>query len=169
MSEPVFDGISSFDLEEFERTGYSDLDALGMSRALLVDAIPCLNSIYPDLTDAQKSLVKYAILEMAKYIKIEFQSFDTALSPFQSETIGSWSYSKASASVKSGQASGVPGFDRAVSLLGGLCSVDGDGIASVTSERVFQPGIDSYLSDRLRKSNMSPQHDFFYTVYPWRH
>ena len=65
MSEPVFDGVSSFDLEEFESTGYSDLDALGMSRALLVDAIPCLNSIYQDFTDAQKSLVKYAILEMA--------------------------------------------------------------------------------------------------------
>ena len=168
MTDATF-GIVPYDLVNFEQDGYSDEDALEMATSLLKEAVPCLAEKEGDLTDTQRKLVRFGILEMAKYIKIEFSAFDSALSPFQSETIGSWSYSKAASAVSAQQSTGVPGFDRAVELLGGLCSADGGSIASVTSEQVFKPGFEYYERKRMEQSGVIPRpYPPTYVVYPWR-
>ena len=169
MSEPIIGGLDPEALDDFESEGYSNEDALELASGLLYAAIPCLASIESTLTPAQSKIAKFAVLEMAKYIKIEFSAFDSALSPFQSETIGSWSYSKAASAVSAQQSTGVPGFDRAVELLGGLCSADGGSVASVTSEQVFKPGFEFYERKRMEQSGVIPRpYPPTYVVYPWR-
>jgi hypothetical protein len=62
-------------------------------------------------------LAKNGILEMADKIYLS-QPFQEAMaSPFQSETIGSYSYSRTVAAVKKGDATGVMWFDLAVNKL----------------------------------------------------
>lgn len=150
MSSGSFmDGITPFALNEFEEAGYSDEDVLALAEGLLLDAIPCLNSVYPNFTESQKTTIKFAVLEMAKYIKIDYFNFERATSPFQSETIGSYSYSKMAANIKKREDTGVPGFDRAVAQFAGLCSIDSEGGgASTTSEQVFKPGYGEFIERR---------------------
>lgn len=143
MSDEMYiDGIDVEDLAEFEEEGYSEEDAITLGKGLLLRAIPCLPTIYDSLDEAELLLIKYAILEMAKYLRIEYSNFERATSPFQSETIGSYSYSRLMRSVQAGEETGVPQFDRAVALIGPKCyAEDGsDDVAFATSEQVFQEG-----------------------------
>lgn len=149
MTDSFMDGITPDVLQTFEDEGYSDEEVLLLAQGLLLEAIPCLNSIYEKFTDAQKLTIKFAVLEMAKYIKIDYFNFDRATSPFQSETIGSYTYSKMANNVRLNVHTGVPGFDRAVTQFAGLCDVDGGiGAAQTTSEQVFKPGYDRFIHAR---------------------
>jgi hypothetical protein len=80
---------------------------------------------YP--TDVNLSmLVKNGILDMADKIYLSQPYQEASASPFQSETIGSYSYSKAVASVKKGDNTGIMWFDLAVNKL----KAAGSGIAA---------------------------------------
>lgn len=148
-SESFIGGIEPVDLESFENEGYSEQDALDLAQGLLLVAIPCLETIYEKFSVIQKKTIRFAVLEMAKYIKVDFDNFDRATSPFQSETIGSYSYSKMAASIRSGSATGVPAFDRAVEQFASMCDLGGlDGGTYVSSEMVFKPGFDRYLQEK---------------------
>jgi hypothetical protein len=71
---------------------------------------------YPD--DANLSmLAKNGILDMADKIYLSQPYQEASASPFQSETIGSYSYAKATAAVKKGDATGIMWFDLAVNKL----------------------------------------------------
>lgn len=158
-SENFIEGIEPSDLNSFEEEGYSDQDSLDLAQGLLVVAIPCLNTIYDKLTAIEKKTIRFAVLEMAKFIKIDFDNFERSTSPFQSETIGSYSYSKMMSSVKRGDDTGVPAFDRAVSQFASLCAVDGlDGGAYISSEQVIKPGYDRYIHEREEHSYEYPHH-----------
>lgn len=63
------------------------------------------------------SLARYGILDMADKIYLSQPYQQTTNSPFQSETIGSYSYSKMSQATKKGDATGVMWFDLAVNKL----------------------------------------------------
>lgn len=155
------DGITPADLEEFEAEGYSDEDAIDLAQGLLEDAVPCLSNIYTDLSVADKKVAKFAILEMAKYIKIDYFNFERSTSPFSHETIGSYSYSKMVKSVAAMESTGVPAFDRAVVILGSLCDLEEGGItggAVATSEIVFAPGYDDFISRRENGSSATGWH-----------
>lgn len=63
------------------------------------------------------SLAKYGILDMADKIYLSQPYKQATTSPFQSETIGSYSYSKLTKSVSKGDSTGVTWFDLAVNKL----------------------------------------------------
>lgn len=150
MSELNIEGVSPLSLQDFEMEGYSDEDALTLAQGLLASAVPCLSTLYPLMTAGDKLLAKYAVLEMAKYIKIDYFNFERSTSPFQGETIGSYSYNKISSSVGRGEATRVPRFDDAVSRFVGLCEDAGSGVGttSASSEQVFKPGFDNYMASK---------------------
>lgn len=149
MSEPSYiEGVDVNTFTSFEVEGYTDEEALVLAQGLLERAVPCLATIYPTLSAAERMVAKFAVLEMAKYIKIDYYHFERATSPFQSETIGSYTYNKMARSIQTSTETGVPGFDRAVSDLGALCEMAGDGGSGATSEQVFKPGYTSFIERR---------------------
>jgi hypothetical protein len=66
---------------------------------------------------ALSTLAKNGILDMADKIYLNQPYRETTATPFQSETIGSYSYSKAVSAVKKGDSTGVMWFDLAVNKL----------------------------------------------------
>lgn len=162
MSEISFDGVTADDFEDFETSGYTTEDALDISSNLLRDAVPCLDSIYPTLSPSKKDLVKFAIFEMSKYLKMEYANFKRVAGPFQSESFGSYSYSKMGSSANSGN-SGVPGFDRAVSILGEMCPTSQDpNKASAKYEEVFSSSYPEFIEGIEGSPNDFPN------VWIWR-
>lgn len=140
------DGLTVGEFEDFESDGYSSEDALELAKGLLEDAIPCLDRLYPTFNNAQTKAIKYAVYEMAKYIKVDHFNFEDATSPFQSETVGSYTYSKVSASVRNREDTGVPAFDRAVEMFAHFCiDVDDTYSSSTSSEQVFKHGYGEFL------------------------
>lgn len=151
MSEDplIIEGVDVDTFQNFEEDGYSDEEALALSQGLLEGAIPCLKSLYSGLSDYQKMIVKFAVMEMAKYLKLHYEDFSKVTSPFQSESIANYSYSKMAASIKAKENTGVPAFDRAVDVIGELCSAEGGtGEFQVVSETVFQPGYGNFIRRR---------------------
>jgi hypothetical protein len=71
-------------------------------------------------------LAKNGILDMADKIYLSQPFREATASPYQSETIGSYSYSKTVSAVKKGDATGVMWFDLAVSKLKSGGSTIGD-------------------------------------------
>src|SRR5688572_12904547 len=77
----------------------------------------------PPTDPDQAQLADYAVLEMADRLYLEQPHARTAASPFQSETIGSYSYSKGNdmlARIKAGKSLGMRWWDLALALLGRL-------------------------------------------------
>lgn len=72
---------------------------------------------FPEDSEHAK-LVRFAILQMADSFVLGQQYQQIAASPFSSETIGSYSYSKALKSMAAGAPTGVYWFDLAMQLLG---------------------------------------------------
>lgn len=114
-------------------------EALSQATLLLVLATGLDN--YPESTN-EAALAKNGILDMADSIYLSQPYKEATSSPFQSESIGSYSYSKLTKSVKKGDATGVTWFDMAVSKLrtagagivnsGSIIGMEYDGLA-VTS------------------------------------
>lgn len=96
-------------------TPYADDSAI--PQALLLFKIGTCLASPDDLTDTEKQLVDMAILSMADSIYLS-QPFAAAMaSPFNSESIGSYSYSKTAKAVASGAPTGIMWFDLAVTQL----------------------------------------------------
>lgn len=72
---------------------------------------------YLPLDSNLAKLVKYGIMDMADKIYLSQPYAEATASPYQSETIGSYSYSKSMQAVKKGDATGVMWFDLAVNKL----------------------------------------------------
>jgi hypothetical protein len=102
---------------------------------LLFKYATCLTEFPEPGTDGAK-LAGFAILAMADAIVLSqpYQSIEH--SPFASESLGSYSYSKASAQVQAGDPTGVMWFDMAVNQLG-VCTT-GDDIADGGGIEVFE-------------------------------
>lgn len=101
---------------------------------LLFKLATCLTD-WPTDPD-QAALARYAVLSMADALAIAQPYALTNGSPFQSETIGSYSYSKAQGAIKNGMPTGVSWFDLAVQKLG-VCELGGlDGGGGVASDSI---------------------------------
>lgn len=87
-NESYLDWVTVENFRDFEDSGYTDEEILGMAQLLIEKAIPCLPKIQGKLSGPEKDLIKNAIFEMARYLKNEESNFDQATSPFQSETLG---------------------------------------------------------------------------------
>lgn len=114
----------------------------------------CLSS--PDsLNDDQKLMIDFAILSFADSIHLVAPYQAVKASPFNSESIGSYSYSKAAGAVTRGKETGVFWFDKALQELS-VCDIM-DGIPMSSGIEVFnydetltqgsRPGIKRLLTD----------------------
>ncbi len=92
------------------------------------------------------TLAKNGILDMADKIYLSQPYKEAVASPYQSETIGSYSYSRAVAAVKKGDATGVMWFDLAVNKL----KSGGSGIGSSGSIQGMEWDGVEVVNDRAR-------------------
>lgn len=104
----TFTGRANADYTEFA------LEALNQA-SLLFSLATGLES-YPGNEDLAR-LAKNGILDMADSIYLSQPYRESSASPFQSETIGSYSYTKAMKAVSKGDATGIMWFDLAVNKL----------------------------------------------------
>lgn len=95
----------------------------------------CLASLN-DLNADGKNLARYAILAMADAIQLASQYASVHANPFNSESIGSYSYSKVAKAVADGFPTGVFWFDSAIQSLS-VCETT-DGLAMSGGIEVFE-------------------------------
>jgi hypothetical protein len=82
-------------------------------------------------------IVEQGIMSMAHALVVRAEDRDAEYAPFSSETIGSYSYSKAAGDVQARQSTGIAGFDAAVLFFNGI-NPDAMGAESwARSEHVF--------------------------------
>ena len=135
-------------------------------QALLLFKIGTCLAAPDDLTEDQQQMVDFAILAMADAIHLA-QPYQTALaSPFNSESIGSYSYSKTAKAIRQGNETGVDWFDIAIDQLsvcdelggsfmqGGIEIFENDGLFAGGVRLGGQRGNVDYLSPAdLNRSN----------------
>lgn len=90
----------------------------------------------PDWSSPIGHVIRAGILDMAWYIGTTKENQDEIFSPFSSERIGSYSYSKAVKAVQRGEDTDVPFFDMAVKWFKESV-FDGSGTFGLSSEHVF--------------------------------
>lgn len=116
MAYPSYD---SSDLAEFSgrpAVSYSLYADQALSQALLLFKIGTCLVEFPTL-ELEADLAKMGILSMADSIVLAQSTQKAAASPFSSESIGSYSYSKAAKAVSKGEETGIMWFDLAVKKL----------------------------------------------------
>jgi len=137
MALPVY---TIKDLEDFANkpAGYftTFADTAISQATLLFKIASCLNEAPSDPSDAE--LMKNAILDMAWNIYESNKYAATKFSPFSSETIGSYSYSRSMAKIKAGEDTGVMWFDLATMQLGVCELITGQGAYSSGGIEVFE-------------------------------
>lgn len=112
---------------------YAELSAL--PQATLLFKIATCRPTYP--SDPEEALLaRMAILAMADRASLAQKYQEAEASPFQSESLGSYSYSKMSAAASRGEKTGVMWFDLAVDRLG-QCEQN-DGIAGGGGIEIFE-------------------------------
>lgn len=107
------------DLSDFSgrpSLSYTAYSAQAITQAVLLFKIGTCLADFPQGQDGE--LAKMAILSMADSIFLAQKYQEAAASPFNSESIGSYSYSKTAKAVSSGQPTGIMWFDLAVDKLG---------------------------------------------------
>lgn len=88
------------------------------------------------LSTEEQQLIDFAILSMSDAIVLAAPYAEALASPFSSESIGSYSYSKAASAVQQGDATGIMWFDTAVDRLG-VCNFS-DGLAMSGGIEIFE-------------------------------
>lgn len=115
---------------------------------------------YPTNPNLAK-LTRYGIMDMADKIYLSQPYREASASPYQSETIGSYSYSKAANAVKKGNDTGVTWFDLAVSKvssgssIGATGSIEGmewDGISTAGGKAKIIGGSGSRTSEEADRA-----------------
>lgn len=114
LMPPTVAELAAFSGRESNTFGQFASEALAQATLLFYLATE-LESYPTNASQAQ--LAKYGILDMADKIYLSQPYQEAAASPFQSETIGSYSYSKTVSAVKRGDSTGVMWFDMAVNKL----------------------------------------------------
>lgn len=88
--------------------------------------------------DSDKALMlKYGILELADELVLKFPYKEVAAKPFSSETIMSYSYSKAAQRAHEGKKTGLLWFDLAVQELS-VCGSGDDGDVASSAVTIFE-------------------------------
>lgn len=137
--------LTKEDLSEFSTRpaeSYNDAQVkTALAQATLLFKIgTCLTNLPDDETSLE--LAKTAILAYADYIILSTPYAAAVASPFSSESLGSYSYSKSAAAVAKGDKTGVMWFDLAVSHLGACDSADG--VPSFGGIQVFDSDVPLY-------------------------
>lgn len=135
MAETALNPPDTGELAEFMAVEESSLDP--RSESMLQQATDLMAmatglEVYPGGRCSR--MMRMGILDMAWALLVGLANRTEQFSPFNSERIGSYSYSKAAAAVLQGDATGVPLFDMGVA-----CVAGGEGTTSISSEKVFNP------------------------------
>lgn len=137
---------------------FGDFAAEALTQATLLLMLATGLEAYPE-DENLAQLAVYGILDMADSIYLSQPYKESTASPFQSESIGSYSYSKLTRSVKKGNDTGVTWFDMAVSKLkatdsgvtasGSIEGMEWDGVAITPSGKYKIVGASgTYSTDR---------------------
>lgn len=112
------------------------------------DLMELASDVHEDPTeDLDLRVVTRGILSMAFALWIRGDDSEASYSPFSSERIGNYSYTKATNLISNRESTGVAAFDTAVSLLS-RAYVEGEAPPAMSSETVFDygyavdPGVD---------------------------
>lgn len=125
----------------------SDSDRATLFIELAADLLWMATNLEDNPTDTRlNTLVQYAICDMAIYLFVNRNDLDAVYSPFQSENIGSYSYSRALKAAVTGQATGVALFDKVVAYFLDL-AMNADGNGWAVSENVFRKGYEPLFID----------------------
>jgi len=124
------------------------------------------------LSADDQQLVDFAIISMADAIHLTAPYQKALASPFNSETIGSYSYSKTAKAVQKGQETGVMWFDMAIQRLSQCDEVSGiflgGGIEVFENDGVFTTGHFSqnfaYLTPAEVHDSIAFSQDPFYRI-----
>lgn len=117
------------DLEDYSgrpSQSYSKYSETALKQALLLFKIGTCLAQFPD-DPIKAELAKNAILAMADSIFLSQRYQQAMASPFNSETIGSYSYSKTASAVSAGKPTGIMWFDLAIGELS-VCGLQDDGV-----------------------------------------
>ena len=137
LTIPSVEDMAAFQMQE----SVDDEAAAYMRLQMAADLLSLATGLEDDPTDPRLARVlKWGIMDMAWWLLVQADNRDELFSPHQSERIGSYSYSKASQSVRSGADTGVFFFDQAVAAL----KTDVFGSITITGEQVFEPTFSSY-------------------------
>ena len=99
-------------------------------------------------------IIKYGLMDMAWSLLVQTENKSEIFSPFSSERIGSYSYSKALSRIANGQDSGVAWFDRLLGYLGTLGLVATSAISWGSAESVFTQPYDEALGPYITDAYM---------------
>lgn len=123
MAYPTFTLADLADYSGRPEASYTSYTTQALAQAsLLFKFASCLTDWPSDADEAE--LAKYAILSLADIIFLSQPFAATLATPFISETIGSYSYSKAVNAIRAGTPLGISWFDLAVERLG-ICEIEG--------------------------------------------
>jgi hypothetical protein len=131
LAPPTVAELASFTGRD-ENT-FTSFAVQALDQATLLFYLATSLSEYPE-DDPLEKLAKYGIMDMADKIYLSQPYAEATASPYQSETIGSYSYSKGIAAVRKGDATGVMWFDLAVNKL----KAAGSGIGASGSISAFE-------------------------------
>lgn len=135
MTYPEYTKKNLADFSGRPEQSYTEYSTQAISQAVLLFKIgTCLAGLPEDKTKLE--LAEMGIMALADSIYLSQQYQAAAASPFSSESIGSYSYSKAARAVASGTATGIMWFDLAVSQLS-ECEQN-DGIPTGGGIEVFE-------------------------------
>jgi hypothetical protein len=140
------------ELDQFTQ-GASDIfsdDAKFVAFQQAADLFYVAAGITDDPTDEYAlRILKWGLMDMAYKILITRENQAEIYSPYSSETIGSYTYSKMLSAIQAGLRTGVEWFDIALSLLTGAANT---GAMSVSSEHVFtEPYCEPSLAEQYQR------------------
>lgn len=166
---PSVEDFAAYKSETVESLGASSEEVsmhLRIAAALLILATGM--RAVPDPLSPIGVIVRSAVLDMAWFIGTSMDDRDAMFSPFSSERIGSYSYSKASKAALSGSDTGVPFFDLALKYFGRDDEDGAAGMFLVSSESVFsqplvpkRPSVVTVISSPDRQVIPDPDFDPF--------
>jgi hypothetical protein len=138
----------TYDLEEFAALPGTDDVLADEDRAIALLKVAQnlfwqATKITDDPTDPNEAyMVRLALYDMATYLFVSRDNLDATYTKFQSEKVGSYSYTKASGNasvaIREGAATGVELFDAAVAYFRNKLSEFCDG-QTYSAEQVFTP------------------------------
>lgn len=134
ITPPSLEQLAVFSGREEE--SYTDFaDQALVQATVLFQIASCLDALPTDTTSVDYDVCVNAILDMADRLYLGQQYSTAKASPFSSETIGSYSYSKMSSQVSQGLPTGVGWFDLAIQNYG---SCDSGVTVSHSATSIFE-------------------------------
>jgi len=144
LTVPDIERFETYKGETFDPTEYPAVEEHLQAATDLMELATGIHTDFP-LNTLEYRTMERGILDAAWYIGTSLEDRDAMFSPFSTERIGSYSYSKMAGAAASKVDTGIPFFDLAIKYFTGLDV--GTSVMAVTSERVM-PDQDWYRDDR---------------------